>query len=105
LIGRTSGGATSSYVYDDMSQIVANGSNLLRGTNTDEVHAQIASGTAVSYLTDGLGSVAMLATSAQAITTQYSYGAYGAVASTAASAPATPGRLKTLARTLVQPTN
>jgi len=80
---------TSNYTYDGLSQLLASGMTTLRGAGLDEVYAQIASGTAVSYLQDGNGNVAALTSAAQATVTGYSYGAYGATASTGPSGPAT----------------
>jgi RHS repeat-associated protein len=88
MVSRTSGGVTSSYLYDGQQQLVANGAVMLRGRGVDEVYAQVGSTATGSYLVDAVGSVAILTDSTQAMTGAYSYGAYGAAASTGAGGPA-----------------
>jgi RHS repeat-associated protein len=91
MVARTTGGVTNNYTYDGWSQILANGMSTLRGPGLDEAYAQITAGTAVSYLKDASGSVAVLTNAAQSTVTGYSYGAYGAAASTGPSGTATIG--------------
>jgi RHS repeat-associated protein len=87
LVSRTNGGATSNYLYDGLDAIVANGAVMLRGGALDDAHAQISSTGTLSYLTDALGSVTMLTSANQAVSSANSFGAYGASA-TASGNPA-----------------
>jgi RHS repeat-associated protein len=79
---RTVGGATVQFLYDGINVVresspSATIADYLTGLNVDEVYSRTDSSGTMSYLTDGLGSVIKLATSAGALSTSYSYDPYG----------------------------
>jgi len=82
LVSKTVSGVTTTYLYDGNNQVKVNSDLQLRGPGLDELYAQISGGSAISYLTDALGSAVMLTNDSATVVAQYSYGPYGATSAT-----------------------
>jgi RHS repeat-associated protein len=86
------GGTTTSYLYDgqNVAQELSGGTptvNYLLGPGLDQVYTRTDTGGTRSYLTNALGSVIALASSAGAVQTTYTYDPFGQVTINGTASP------------------
>jgi RHS repeat-associated protein len=76
-VGRTVSGVSTTYLWDGKNPASVNASLMLASLGVDEYFARITSGTATSFLSDGLGSTLALSDATASTTASYQYEAYG----------------------------